>query len=125
MSDSIDVSPQDVFNWFKRPKNSPEINSGEEIVEKDGYIPADVQIGNMINAGIRLGEYRREKYDYSYDEEVPDDALDPRAFTDPVDAQRALDYVNGKIKAQAKAAEEAAKVVEPPAAKVVEPPREE
>lgn len=113
MSDFIDLKPDTIFDWYTRPKPSAEINSGEEIVEKEGYIPADIQIKNMIDAGVRLGEYRREAYDYGADDEVPADAIDTRSFTDPVDAKRALDYVEGKLDAQAKAAEEAAKVVEP------------
>lgn len=104
----------EIFDWYKRPKTLEEVNDGEEVVEKDGYIPADVQIQSMINAGMRLGEYRREMYDYGPDDEVPDDAIDTRSFTDPVEATRALNQVKARLEAQAnQAATEQGEAVPP------------
>lgn len=100
MSDIVDMKPDVIYDWFTRPKAKGEVNSGEEIVEKEGYIPAEAQIMDMMQAGVRLGEYRREKYDYAADEEVPDDAIDPRAFTDPVEADAALRQVKSRLRAQ-------------------------
>ena len=60
---------------YKSPKG--EVNSGIPIVETAGYIPAKIQIENMILAGQRLSDYRREMYDFGYDE--PDD----ETFDDP------------------------------------------
>lgn len=70
MSDVFEV---ETYTKYKRPKPDPEVNSGEQITETAGYIPADVQITDMIQAGFRLGEYRREMYDFGAEEEVPDD----------------------------------------------------
>ena len=75
MSDVVIIDVE-VFSQFKRPKPEKEINSGEQITETAGYIPADIQIQDMIAAGMRLGEYRREMYDFGADEEVPDDYVD-------------------------------------------------
>lgn len=65
------------FDQFvNRPPADEEFNSGEEIVEKAGYIPAEIQIMEMINAGERLGEARRERYDYGEGDE-DDGMMDP------------------------------------------------
>lgn len=87
----------EIYDWYKRPEFKPEENSGDEIVEKEGYIPADVQITEMIKAGIRLNDSRKEQYDYA-DEDVPDDAIPTNSFPDPVDAQQTLEYLLAKGK---------------------------
>ena len=76
-----------------------EINSGELITETAGYIPADVQIQDMIAAGMRLGEYRREMYDFDANEEIPEDFMDITRIpgVDVVDVERAGIAVNAKI----------------------------
>lgn len=66
-----------IYGHYKRPKKKPEINSGEIIVEKAGYIPAKQQIMNLINAGKRLLDYRREQYDFSDPKEVDNEFEDP------------------------------------------------
>lgn len=55
-----------------RPDRDFEENSGERIVETAGYIPPNIQIKNMIDAGVRLEEYRRELYDIGKDEKLND-----------------------------------------------------
>lgn len=92
----IDV---EVYSHFKRPKDVKEINSGEQITETAGYIPADVQIQDMIAAGMRLGEYRREMYDFDANEEVPEEYFDPTRSpgVDVVDVERAGLAINAKI----------------------------
>lgn len=52
------------FTQYSRPKPTPEINSGEIIVEKSGYISAQKQIEALIDAGERLNASRLELYDY-------------------------------------------------------------
>ena len=98
MSDVV-VIDVEVYSHFKRPKDVKEINSGEQITETAGYIPADVQIQDMIAAGMRLGEYRREMYDFDANEEVPEDFMDPTRTpgVDVVDVERAGIAVNGRI----------------------------
>lgn len=46
-----------------------EINSGEIKVETAGYIPAQVRIEQIIDAGRRLVDYRKEQFDYSNGED--------------------------------------------------------
>lgn len=59
-------------------KPSPgEPGGGEKLVETSGYIPADVRIQELIMAGERLGDYRRESYDYGPDDEIDDLIEDP------------------------------------------------
>lgn len=52
-----------------------EENDGELLVETAGYIPADVKIESMIDAGQRLVQFR-SGYEFEPDEEVPEDYLD-------------------------------------------------
>jgi len=111
-----------------------EVNSGEVMVEKAGYIPADEQIRNMIEAGMRLGEYRREEYDYAEEEVSADEPLPPVDPTrsqefDMADASQIslglrerLKEARDADKAKKKAAEPAAEQGEK--AEVVPPPKE-
>ena len=64
------------FDQFIRPEPSGEVLSDEVVVERAGYIPAKEQIEGMIMAGLRLGEFRREAFDYASEEE-DDGVLDP------------------------------------------------
>lgn len=62
----------DTFKFDKEPGRGP------RITEQAGYIPVDIQVKNMILAGQRLGEYRREAYDFESGVDVPDDVdIDP------------------------------------------------
>lgn len=53
-----------LFDCYNRPDDVFEAMNPESIVETAGYLPADVQISTMIDAGRRLGEARKEMYDY-------------------------------------------------------------
>ena len=62
----------DSFKFDKEPGRGP------RITEQAGYIPVDVQVKNMMLAGQRLGEYRKEAYDFEPGVDVPDDVdVDP------------------------------------------------
>lgn len=61
----------------KRPEKKLEINNGEIIVETAGYRSAEVQISEMLNAGQRLVDYRKQRYEFGGDEVVPHDYMDP------------------------------------------------
>lgn len=63
---------------------SYEAGGGEKLVETAGYIPAEIQIRQMIDAGIRLGEYRQELYDIANGED------DPEVI--PIDVTRSGNY---------------------------------
>lgn len=78
-----------------------EINTGEKIVDDIGYVPADVKIRDMINAGIRLRQSRREDFDVEGDitddqfNEIGDITRSP-GF-DMADASQAILNLNNKI----------------------------
>jgi len=91
--------------YMKRPEYEGEDNSGEELVETSGYISAEVQIENMILAGERLDEYRRQMYDYPEGLKEGEEAkLDPtrRKGFDVIDAQREVERIKRSLKDEEK-----------------------
>lgn len=95
--------------FMNKPPSDEETNSGESLVEAAGYIPAEIQIMEMIQAGERLGEYRKEKYDYGSIEE-DDGAIDPtrRLDYDLADASRDLANSERNLKISEENAKKAA-----------------
>lgn len=92
------------YSPYIRPDANYEINSGEEIVEKAGYVPANVLIENMIYAGNRLDFARSEYYDFADAETVDQDFIDPtrsKGF-DIADASYMLRSAQGRIAEQKK-----------------------
>ena len=61
---------------FEKNRASPEVIEKETIVEQTGYELVDKKIMNMIYAGQRLKEARKEMYDYEGDEDI-DLPIDP------------------------------------------------
>ena len=55
----------------------PEKNHGERLVETAGYIPAQVRIENMMLAGRRLADARKEMYDFPAGVEPDESLSDP------------------------------------------------
>lgn len=53
--------------------------SRETLTETAGYMPAKVRIENLIQAGIRLDNYRKEAYDFTADSTDADE----EAFSAP------------------------------------------
>jgi len=67
-----------IFNTpYKRIRQGGEKNSGEIITESAGYIPAKIQIENLIDAGMRLIQSRRENFDYGNDDQISENITDP------------------------------------------------
>jgi len=92
------------FTEFERPEMCGEVLTDEVMVERSGYIPADQQILSMMEAGQRLGDYRRERYDYGPDDE-DDGFIDPtRQGLDLAEGQAIQEQVNARLNDQAKAA---------------------
>jgi len=60
---------------YERKQASPELNSGKRLIEKAGYIPAQKRIENLMLAGKRLVEGRKEQYDF--DGEIDENFTDP------------------------------------------------
>lgn len=48
-----------IYTQFERPPDDAEVNTGESIVETAGYVPAERQIQSLIDAGVRLEDYRK------------------------------------------------------------------
>jgi len=107
------------YDHIKQP---PESNSGITKVERAGYIPAQKRIENLMLAGQRLVQSRKEAFDF------PDGKID-FSFTDPTrtkgfdmaDAFQNMESINRKVedhKAAVKASQNAQEAPsEPPAAK--------
>jgi hypothetical protein len=62
---------------YRKHEARLEYNDGPVLVETAGYIPAKMQIEQLINAGRRLEAARAEMYDFGPDDKV-DDTVDPR-----------------------------------------------
>ena len=58
-------------------KRSPEVNSGEILVERVGYISARDRIENLLLAGHRLESYCKEQYDFDSVENIDESFTDP------------------------------------------------
>lgn len=85
--------------WNNKRKNVPEKNSGERLVSTIGYVPAEIQIRDMILSGQRL-QLSRGMYDtdtmrvFDHDKMV----LDPRrkVYYDKVDIASTQQWLREK-----------------------------
>lgn len=116
-----------LFDCFNRPDDEFEVMNEESITETAGYLPAEQQIMGMIDAGRRLGEARKEMYDYFEGEEEGFDQVDvppdrvPGA--DIADASQISMAVSARLEAQARKNINKPEKIDPKP--VVEPPKEE
>lgn len=92
-----------IYTQYVRPEKKGETNSGELKVELKGYVPPQKQVENLMIAGKRLEDYRREAYDFGYGEKADDNYVDPtrKPDFDLADASRLADESNKKLKEQA------------------------
>jgi len=65
------------FTKDVRPPKEWEVNEELSRTETAGYRPAEVIIGEMIMAGQRLVDYRKQRYEFGFDEKVPEGYYDP------------------------------------------------
>ena len=79
--------------------------------EQAGYIPPQIQIENMILAGERLNQTRKEMYDFSSADEIDEDAFDPtrRGNFDLADASQMAMETEMALRDQALEADKARK----------------
>lgn len=99
MSDSLKNS---FFTQYVRPITvDGEVNSGEVLVEKDGYMSARQRIEQMILAGERLISARKEQFqydgDFDYDAEDYEDPVISYGF-DRMEALEIDRNLNDKLK---------------------------
>lgn len=71
------MKPDKFYTNYDPPEIVFEKNSGEKKVEKAGYMPAEVQIFQMIQAGQRLGEARKEMFDFAPGQDIDEELFDP------------------------------------------------
>ena len=105
----------EIMTNYKRPERRKEVGGGPRIVEASGYIPTKIQVENMLLAGQRLNEYRKEQYDFSDGDSVPDDVVpDPTRDSrfDLADATRLGRAAIGRLKDAEKEIKEAKKKLE-------------
>lgn len=90
------------YTQYERPekKINYEVNSGEVIVEAQGYISAKDRIEALLDAGMRLKEYRKSQFDFQFDEEPDPDFVDPTRSPgyDLADASRDMQILDQKVK---------------------------
>ena len=81
-------------------KRTPEVNSGEILVERVGYISARDRIENLLLAGHRLENYRKEQYDFDSVENIDESFTDPTRNKnyDMADAFQSSLALNAKFK---------------------------
>lgn len=67
------------YTQWKRPDKEQflEKDFGPSMTEQSGCIPPKIQIENILMAGERLAEYRRNMYDFGYGETVDESFEDP------------------------------------------------
>ena len=97
---------------YNRPERIGEFNSGENLVERAGYIPAKIQIENLILAGKRLQEHRAEMYDFTELSKIDLDFYDPTRSKnfDIADAFQLKRDVEARLKASQNAQEASGEV---------------
>lgn len=105
------------YTKYNRPPKNYERGGGEVLVERAGYISAQVRIENLMLAGLRLQQYRDEHYDFT-GEEIDDNFSDPtrRKSYDMAEAFQASLELAERMKAQ-RDAKKKKKPVEKPAEK--------
>jgi hypothetical protein len=86
---------------YVRSKDTPEVNSGEKLVETAGYLPAEKRITNIMLAGQRLSDYRKATFDFP-DGNIDEDFYDPTRDKnfDIVDAQNLASTIKPSQTAQ-------------------------
>lgn len=60
--------------YENRPVLTGEYNDGVSKVQPYGYIPTRVQVQRMLEAGVRLSEFRKGLFDF--DDDTPDDEIE-------------------------------------------------
>lgn len=93
-----------VASWHSKRSLPAEMNDGVNMTEQT-YIPANIQIEQLIAAGIRLDDYRKELYDFSQDAEIDWDYQDPTRNPgyDPADASETLKQLAKRTKERMRA----------------------
>lgn len=61
----------EIYGWYKRPPKKEYVPDPENTNLTDqAFMPISIQVKRMTEAGERLDEYRRELYDFGWDQEA-------------------------------------------------------
>ena len=100
-----------------------EVNSGEILVETAGYVSAEKRITNLMLAGQRLADYRKNLYDFEHNQELDESFSDPTraknydladAFQDELSLHERLSKAGVKVTEPSAPPLESKPVSEPP-----------
>ena len=86
------------YSQYDRPSLDEcpfEVHEDEGKVERDGYIPTDKLVNQLIEAGNNLQAFREAQF--AADEEVPDDVIGDRPML-PLDAMQASIGLADKVR---------------------------
>jgi len=100
----------EIYDKYNRPPSFKEKGGGKRVTESAGYIPTHIQIAQFRLAGQRLGEWRREKFDYGPGEKLPEELItDPfrDRGLDMAEATAIENYTKARITKQAEDAKKA------------------
>jgi len=94
-----------LFTHWRRPPKNPEVMDPLTKTESAGYIPPKTQIENLIMAGKRLQDWRKEMYDFPDSKDIDESFEDPTRGPgyDLADASRDAQAVASRLNAQARA----------------------
>lgn len=72
-----EVKKMEFKTQYTRTPSKGETGGGVSKTERAGYIPAKARIENLMLAGQRLVNYRKELYDFQDGEEIDESFYDP------------------------------------------------
>lgn len=84
---------------YMREERVGEIFSPETMTEQVGYLSAEKQVTRLIQAGVRLDDFRKEQYHFESEEQVTEGFFDPdlEPGYDLVDAKNDFDAAMERI----------------------------
>lgn len=117
-----------VFGPFVRPDPAYEREDSSSQTEQSGYIPTEVQVERMIQAGLRLDIARKEEFDFPEGSEEDDEELvvDPTREPgyDLADASMDARALTARLRKQSAAAEKRKGADKPPEPPEAEKPKD-
>lgn len=103
-----------IYGKYNRPEKVYEEVDKTRLTEQAGYIPAHIQVGQLIAAGKRLNDYREEQYDFRDDASINFNLEDPtrEGNFDLADASQLQQLAAENMQATLDSQPESAEIVE-------------
>ena len=97
-----------VYTWYNAPPEEHEQNDGKSITEQS-FVPAHIQIAQMMRSGELLDQYRKGLYDFTEEEDDDMEWSDPTRSPnfDLADASAILTSLSERQKEAARASQKA------------------